>query len=135
MTVIGQKSVFSRTGRERIMIRKRFLGASAMSSFLTWVMLTQVLALCGNLHIYVLCTHYISQFKEITVLKMTNKVSLNIFFFRFGYLRHTQFPGQGSDLSGIVTYCDARSLTHCAVLESEPVTQCSRDAADPIVPQ
>ena len=81
------------------MIRKRFLGASAMSSFLTWVMLTQVLALCGNLHIYVLCTHYISQFKEITVLKMTNQVSLNIFFFHFGYLRHTQFPGQGSDPS------------------------------------
>ena len=57
------------------------------------------------------------------------------FFFFLADLQHVEFPGQGSDLSGIVTYCDARSLTHCAVLESEPVTQCSRDAADPIVPQ
>lgn len=52
-----------------------------------------------------------------------------------------EFPGQGSDPSYI---CDlrysgscsnTRSLTHFAELGIEHVSQCSRDAADPFVPQ
>lgn len=50
-----------------------------------------------------------------------------------------EFPGQGSDLSCIGDLyhsCgNSRSLTHCAGPGIEPVSQHSRDVADPIVPQ
>ena len=50
-----------------------------------------------------------------------------------------EFPGQGPDLS---SSCDlscscsnTRSLTHCARLGMEPVSQCFQDATDRIAPQ
>ena len=51
-----------------------------------------------------------------------------------------EFPGQGSDLShswnDLSCSCgNAGSLTLCAGLGIEPASQCSRDAADPVVPQ
>ena len=52
-----------------------------------------------------------------------------------------EFPGQGSDLSCSCdlpcsfSYSNTWSLTHCARLGIEPVFPCSRDAADPVVPQ
>ena len=59
------------------------------------------------------------------------------FFFFFAALRRMEFLGQESDLS---RSCDlrcsggnARSLTHCAGLGMEPVSQGSRDTTDPIV--
>ena len=49
-------------------------------------------------------------------------------------LWHMEFPGQRSDLS---CGCgNARSLTHCEGPGSEPASsQCSQDAANPVVPQ
>ena len=50
-----------------------------------------------------------------------------------------RFPGQGSDLSHSCDPCNsynsAGSLTHCTRRRTEPTSQCSRDASDPIVPQ
>ena len=52
---------------------------------------------------------------------------------------HMEFPGQGSDLSSschLPWSCgNTGSLTLCAGLGIEPTSQCSRDAADPIVLQ
>ena len=54
-------------------------------------------------------------------------------------LWHVAFLGQGSDPSISCNLChncgNTRFLTHCAGLGIEPVSQCSRDATDPIVPQ
>ena len=53
--------------------------------------------------------------------------------------QHMEFPGQGSDLSrGYNLRCrfsNARSLTLCAGPGTQPESQHSRDASDPIVPQ
>ena len=50
-----------------------------------------------------------------------------------------EFPGQGSDLSCRFSLCcscsNIQSLTHCARLGSEPASQHSRDAANPVEPQ
>ena len=52
---------------------------------------------------------------------------------------HTDFLGQGSDPSRsreLRRSCgNTGSLTHCAGLGIEPVSQCFQDAADPVVPQ
>ena len=62
------------------------------------------------------------------------------FFFSFlAALWHMEFSGHGSDPShGCDLHCscgNAGSLTHCGMLGTEPVFQCSRDAADSIEPQ
>ena len=50
-----------------------------------------------------------------------------------------EFPGQGSDLSpssDLNHSCDnTRSLTHCAQLGIQPVSQQSQDAINPVAPQ
>ena len=60
-------------------------------------------------------------------------------FFFLAFLWHMQLPGQGSDLRhrcDLSLSCgNARSLTYCAGLGMEPVSQHSQDATYPIVPQ
>ena len=68
------------------------------------------------------------------------KVFFFVFFFLFGPPHsNMEFLGQGPYLSCNCYLCwscsNTRSLTHCARLGIEPVSQCSRDPADPIVPQ
>ena len=59
------------------------------------------------------------------------------FFSFLAILRHMGFPSLGSDLScsGNLCHGNARSLTHCAGSRTEPVSQSSRDATGPVVPQ
>ena len=73
----------------------------------------------------------------------TSKHMKFIFFFFFSFfflvsLQHMDFPGQGSDLNlscNLLHTCsNTRSLTHYARPGIEPVSQYSRDAADPIAP-
>ena len=73
------------------------------------------------------------------------RISSSLFFFfflSFSFLatpQHMEFPGQESDprrshdLS--LSCSNTGSLTHCARLEIESVSQCSQDTAHPIVPQ
>ena len=63
-------------------------------------------------------------------------------FFSFSFLAipwHIEFRGQGSDLSHSCdlsfSYGNAGSLTLCTGLGIKLVSQRSRDAADPLVPQ
>ena len=60
------------------------------------------------------------------------------FFFFFLPMAYG-FPGQGSTPSCSCDLCltwgKAKSLTHCAKLGLKPVSQCSRNAAGPLVPQ
>ena len=48
-----------------------------------------------------------------------------------------EFPGQGSDLSSILSHSlgNTSSFTHCASPGIEPASQHSQDASSPIVPQ
>ena len=67
------------------------------------------------------------------------------FFFFFSFfsllavLRHTEVLGQRSDpgrsLNLSRSYGNARSLTHGAQPEIEPVASCYKDTANPTVPQ
>ena len=54
-------------------------------------------------------------------------------------LQYMEFPGQGSDsICGYDLSCscsNAGSLTLCARQGIKPVSQCSQDSTDPIVPQ
>ena len=53
-------------------------------------------------------------------------------------LQHTEFLGQGSDPSHSCEQhrgSNARALTHCARPGIEPVSQGSRNAADPVASQ
>ena len=61
--------------------------------------------------------------------------SANIPFIFLVALWHMEFPGQGSDLSYSGRYSSAGSLTHCVGPRMEPVSQCSRDATNPVAPQ
>ena len=63
-----------------------------------------------------------------------------LFFFYFlATPWNMDFPGQGSDPSGSYSICcscsNNRSLTHCAQLGIEHVSQHSRHAAYPVAPQ
>ena len=65
-----------------------------------------------------------------------------LFFFSFHFWPPCsiwKLLGQGSDLShshNLSRSCgNAGTLTHCTRLGIEPATQCSQDAADPIIPQ
>lgn len=64
-----------------------------------------------------------------------------VFFFLLFGAPHGKwkFPGQGSDLSYILTYITAVAtpdpLTQCAGLWMEPASQCCRDSTNPVVPQ
>ena len=53
--------------------------------------------------------------------------------------QHMELPVQESDPSHSrelsCSYDNAISLTHCAQLGIEPASQCSKDAANPVVPQ
>ena len=66
---------------------------------------------------------------------------LPFFFFSHFWppLWHIELLGQGSDLNHIrdlrLSCGNARSLTHCAGLGIEPMSQCCQDAANPIAPQ
>ena len=65
---------------------------------------------------------------------------MNFFFFNFlATPQHMEPLSQGLDLSCSCDLChdcgNARSPAHCAELGIKPVSQRSRDAADPIVPQ
>ena len=54
-------------------------------------------------------------------------------------LQYMEFLGQGSDPSHSCDlhhgYGDTGSATHCAGPGIKPVSQCSRDATDPVAPQ
>ena len=68
-------------------------------------------------------------------------ITLYFWFFSFFLAtpQHIVFLGQGSDRShscNLSCSCgNAGSLNNCAVPGIEPVSQCSQDVADPIVPQ
>ena len=55
------------------------------------------------------------------------------------FFGHTTAYGQGSDLSCSCNLChncsNVGSLTHCAGPAIKPISQCYRDATDPIAPQ
>ena len=75
-------------------------------------------------------------------MSITNKllkIPLFPFLFIFGLPWHMEFPGQGSDPSCSCnlshSYSNAGSLTHCARLGIESVSQRFPDAANPIVLQ
>ena len=61
------------------------------------------------------------------------------FAFFLADLLHMEFLGQESDPSCScdlgLSYSNARPLTHCAGLGIEPVSQCSKHTAGPVVPQ
>ena len=78
--------------------------------------------------------------REGNLYFLFNLINQLIFFF-FGYPipRHLAIQGQGSDLShscDLSRSCgNAGSLTHCARLGIEPVSQTSQEAADLAAPQ
>ena len=60
-----------------------------------------------------------------------------IFFFFFKSFLAYRVPRQGSDpncSSDLHWSCNTRSLTYCAGLGIEPVSQCCRNTTDHIVP-
>ena len=65
--------------------------------------------------------------------------ALSFFSSFLAALQHIEFPGQGSDVSHSCDPCHGwgsdGSFTHCAVPGIELVSQCSKDAADPIALQ
>ena len=70
-----------------------------------------------------------------------NEYELLFFFLFFSFFatsQHMEFPGQGSDPRhswNLHHSCgNMESLTHCTGPGIKPASQCSRDAADPIVP-
>ena len=67
------------------------------------------------------------------------KRNLSFTLYFLATLQHTEFLGQGSDPScscNLSHSCgNAGSLTHCARLEIEPVSQGSQDAVNPDGPQ
>ena len=71
--------------------------------------------------------------------EMSIKIIHPFFFSFLAAWQLMEFPGQGShpshsgDLS--CSYSNASSLTHCAGPGLKPVSQCSQDAANPVVPQ
>ena len=73
-------------------------------------------------------------------ISLNSLVLGHFFFFSFLVtLWHMEFLGQGSDLSHSYdpsrSCGNAGSLIHCAGPETEPVSQCSQDDANPVVPQ
>ena len=81
--------------------------------------------------------------QPVLLVELSSVVScVFLFCFSFSFLttpQHMEFPGQGSDPSrgcNLSHSCsNTGSLTHCAGPGIKPVTQCSQDAADPVVPQ
>ena len=66
--------------------------------------------------------------RSFTFLYASSDCFFSLFF--FGHPRHLEFPSQGSDPSHSCHLCcscgNARSLTHCAGLEMEPLFQLQR---------
>ena len=70
---------------------------------------------------------------------LNDRISFFFFLFFFGCWAAYRVPGPGIIWTHSCDLCfscgSARSLTHCAGPGIEPVSLCSRDAANPIMPQ
>lgn len=100
-------------------------------------------AVCGDCDMrtrsWLMNLFYHSEFQALPQLSPTLHPANQSNFFFFGYPRHMELVGQGSDLSHgrkLRLSCgNAGSLTHRAQGRIDPKSQCSQNAANPIVLQ